>query len=271
MNGAIFSNIDVRDYKGICCSTNTEFPDEFELKMLRVKDQKNINSCVAHVLSSIIEYYNFNQQNITKEMSVGYIYGNRTISTYKEEGMIVRDALEVVRLYGDVYQKDFPYNKEVPTIIELYENDSEKLYNSGYVNRISTYYKLESPSSIKATLMNNIPVLIGIKWYKDIKVVDGILTSKFDKSDYTGGHCMLLYGWNQKGWKVQNSWGYSWGDNGCAIIPYDIKLIECWAITDDIINENDTDIYVKKPFSSKFGKWVAKYLNYILKYFIKIK
>mgnify|MGYP003317644493 CR=1 FL=1 len=52
-------------------------------------------------------------------MSVGYIYGNRRTSDYEGEGMIMRDALEAVRQYGDVAHEEFPYNEEVPKMIKL--------------------------------------------------------------------------------------------------------------------------------------------------------
>ena len=52
--GAIFSGIDVRDYKMVCAAQNYEFPKEFELKTVRIKNQLNVGSCVAHSLSSIL-------------------------------------------------------------------------------------------------------------------------------------------------------------------------------------------------------------------------
>ena len=104
--GAIFSGYDARDYKLVCAARDYDFPREFELKTVRVKNQKDVGSCVAHSLSSILEYYNNKQNGNPAEMSVGYIYGNRNTSDHKEPGMVMRDALEVVRKYGDV-KNDF--------------------------------------------------------------------------------------------------------------------------------------------------------------------
>lgn len=74
MQGAIFSNVDVRDYRAYYVAQVTNFPKSFELKMVRVKDQGQTGSCVAHALSSIIEYYNNKQNHDSSEMSIGYIY-----------------------------------------------------------------------------------------------------------------------------------------------------------------------------------------------------
>lgn len=253
--GAIFSELDVRDYKAVCTSANRIFPKTFELQMVRVKNQGLVGSCVAHALSTVVEYYNYIQNKSKEEMSVGYIYGNRNLSFHKSSGMIVRDALATLKLYGDVEKKDFPDNIEVPFAIDKFNKQADDLYEKGYPNRISSYYRLKTKNDIKAALLSKNPVVMAIKWYGDMKVVDGILTTKYQK--YRGGHCMVIYGWNEKGWKVQNSWGKSWGENGTCIIPYDMKLEEAWMVGDNITD----NMTIKKPFASQTGQSIAKVLN----------
>lgn len=253
--GIIFSSFDIRDYKAT--TSLKTFSDEFELKIPRVKSQGNVSSCGAHVLSCIVEYFNYKQHGITTEMSVGYIYGNRKESTHKSKGMILREALNTLRLYGDVAKVDFPYNTEIPDISNKYNKQANELYEIGYPSRISAYYRVKTIPEFKAALRLGYPIAIGVKWYSDMKVVNGVLTSKY--KGYRGGHCMLLYGWNEKGWKVQNSWGKSWGNKGTCIIPYDMPIHEAWAVVDNIKDE----VKIKKPLSSSTGKQVAKVINTI--------
>lgn len=253
--GAVFSKFDARDYRGVCTSDANLFPKEFELPIIRIKNQGRVGSCVAHALSTVVEYYNYIQSNSQTEMSVGYIYGNRKLSSHVGSGMIVRDALATLQLYGDVPKVNFSDNVEVPEAINKFNEVADDLYDTGYPNRISSYYRLKTDNDIKAVLQSNNPVVVAIKWYSDMKVMDGILTTNY--KNYSGGHCMIIYGWNEKGWKVQNSWGKSWGDKGTCIIPYDMKLRETWAVGDNITN----NIVIKKPFSSDFGKLIAKVLN----------
>ena len=55
--GCLKSPIDVRDYK-IAGSGKEDLPEEYEINILpRIKNQKQVNSCVAHSTSSILEYY----------------------------------------------------------------------------------------------------------------------------------------------------------------------------------------------------------------------
>ena len=261
--GAIFSNIDVRDYKVVCSSRNYEFPSAFELDVIRIKDQGDVGSCVAHALSSIIEYYNVAQRNDPTEMSVGYIYGNRVNSEHKGPGMIMRDAIEVVLNYGDVPKKDFVYNVETPKIIGLYGRRADELYNVGRPNRISEYCRVNTVPAAKLALMSGIPLLMAIEWYEDMDVVDGVLRTNYVR--YAGGHCMYIYGWDERGWKVANSWGYDWGNNGCFVLPYEMGMAECWAIMDDVVES----AYIKKPFSSKPGKFFARIINKLCNKFTK--
>ena len=262
--GAIFSGVDVRDYKMVCATPNIKLPKEFELQIVRIKNQMNTGSCVAHSLSSIIEYYNARQQNDPTEMSVGYIYGNRTNSKHKDPGMIIRDALDIVTKYGDVPRIVFPYNEETPKAIRLYEKKADELYELGRPNRISNYCRVNTVGAAKLALMSGIPLLMAMEWYEDMEVDDnGVLRS--EHIGYAGGHCMYIYGWDTRGWKVANSWGENWGINGCFILPYEMGMAECWAVVDNIVEGT----YIEKPFSTKIGKVFAKFINKISNAFLK--
>ena len=204
--GAIFSNFDIRDYKAkIDKAITKNLGESYELPIVRVKNQGSVGSCCAHALSSVVEYFNYIQHNIKTEMSVGYIYGNRTNTTHKGKGMIVRDALKMLKEYGTVTKESFPYNVEVPDAINKFNNCYNELHDEGVVSRISSYYRVKNESEIKSALKLKYPVVIAIEWYSDMKVINGVLTTKYKGK--RGGHCMLLYGWNKKGWKVLNSWG----------------------------------------------------------------
>ena len=258
MQGAIFSDIDVRDYKGVCCTSSRDFPKEFQLPIIRIKNQGSCGSCVAHAISSVNEYYNHIQHNDDTEMSTGYIYGNRTTSTHTGAGMVVRHALEAVRKYGNVTKQEFPENVEVPKAIDLFEERVETLYGHAYPNRISSYCRLTTETDIKAAILDGCPIVIAMDWYKDMAVVNGILTTKKNGND--GGHCMLLVGWNEKGWIIQNSWGKSWGTKGTVIVPYSMDIREKWAVTDNVFEH----IKIEKPFKSNYLKLFVKFINWIL-------
>jgi len=216
-------------------------------------------NCVGHSIATVIEYFNNLQQNSNEEMSVGYIYGNRTNTTHSGQGMYTRDAIAATCKYGDVAKKLFPYNEEVPDIIEKFNEQSDALFDKGQPNRFTSYYRLYNDNEIKTSLMNNGPVIFAMKWYDDIKVVDGVITTS-QKAD-GGGHCMVIYGWDERGWKIMNSWGVLWGKGGKAILPYNIKIREAWGIIDTLTG---TKTNVVKPYNNKVGNMFAKILNFFI-------
>jgi C1A family cysteine protease len=259
--GALFSPVDVRDYKLACVGSDSDIPDEFELTMPKVKNQKNIGSCVAHSIALTVEYFNAVQNDDQTLMSTNYIYGNRTDTSHKGKGMYTRKAIANTCKYGDVTESDFPGNTEVPTVIDEFEDRKYQLYDKGIPCRFSSYYSVKRENEIKTALMQNGPVIFAMNWYDDIKVVDGVIHTNYQGDK--GGHCMVIYGWTKDGWLIQNSWGKGWGNNGRAILPYNIKIKEAYGIVDNIVN----DINIKKPYNSKLGSFFAKIINWILNLF----
>lgn len=234
--GAIASPPDVRDYRIATAINSAEFPDEFELTPPAIKNQGSVGSCVAHALSEVIEYHNSKQEGTTVKMSTGYIYGNRRNSTYQREGMIVRDALGVINKYGDVPNTLFAYNIEIPNAITTLESSLIDLFPSGYPNRITSYYRCTTANEIKKALTAYGPVAFAMSWYSDIYVdkTTGIMHTAADPNTAEGGHCMMIYGWTKDGWRIQNSWGTSWGIDGRAILPYTVPISEAWGVIDEI-------------------------------------
>lgn len=265
--GSLTSKTDIRDYKlNKKVIKGEELPEEFSLIPPNVKNQSSVGSCVAHAIAETIEYHNREQEHNNSLMSTGFIYGNRRNSINKKSGMYIRDALSNTCKYGDVYKTDFKENIEVPKAITLFEERFDKLKDKAYVHRFSSYFRLTSADEIKYALMKYGPVVFAIDWRDKCRIEKNILT--FDtKSKKTGGHCMIIYGWNKDGWLIQNSWGTWFGNNGRVILSYDVKITEAWGITDEITSEN-SDIK-KSEFNTTFKRFIAKLINWFINLFKK--
>lgn len=263
VTGALFSPIDVRDYRLACVGNESEFPEEFELEMPKVKNQSSISSCVAHSIAITVEYFNMKQHNNDAKMSTNYIYGNRTNMGYSGTGMYTRKAIANTCKYGDVFETDFPGNTEVPEVINEFEDKKFSLYDKGVPYRFSSYYSVKSKNEIKTALMKNGPVIFAIPWYDDITVENGIIKTS-QKGD-AGGHCMVIYGWNKDGWLIQNSWSEKWANKGKAVLPYDVKIREAYGIVDNITDLEDIDI--TKPYDGKVSGIIATIINWIANLF----
>ena len=107
--GCLQSPVDLRDYRvHIAKASKVELPEVFKLTNSTIKDQGDVNSCVAHALSSVLENHEI------KNFSTGWIYGYRPDDYYQGEGMYPREALKTMQKMGSVKQEDFPINIEMP-------------------------------------------------------------------------------------------------------------------------------------------------------------
>lgn len=254
----ITSTFDIRDY-GI--KAETVFPREFELSILPgVKDQGSKPTCVAHAASSVIEYFYQKEHNKKRIFSTEFIYGFRDLFYYIGDGMMIRNALDTLKEYGDPFNSICPGNNDYKKAMENVEANLLDYLLEAEPYRIASYYRCKNSEEIKTALMNHGPVLVSMNTYKNAKVVDDVYT--YDTNNESGRHCVMVYGWNEKGWLIQNSWGKTWAGDGRFILPFDYKFNEMWGMTD-----KKDDELIKKP--SKFKIWIHKLYNYIVNLFIK--
>lgn len=262
--GAMPPKVDLRDYKytPIAGAAEDNIPEIFVLPTCDIKDQGAVNSCVAHVAAEIEEYFNYTEAHLKIPLSPGYIYGCRY--NYKGEGMYLRDALKTLSKQGICYQEEFPYNEEVPTIIDKFNAVSE--WKTDKYHKISSYFSIEKndATAIKRALLAHGPVMVSIKWYDDIRVNnEGIITTS--QTGSYGYHCVMVYGYTPQGWLIQNSWSKNWGNDGQAIYPYDYGFAEVWGVTD--IDTDHPDISEKKlsPMVDLILKLLSALINLLKK------
>lgn len=258
----VVSPIDIRDYR--VAVTAQEFPKTFSLPLVTVKDQGSIGSCVAHACSSVVEYHNKRQENTDTIFSTDFIYGYRPFGYYIGEGMYVRNALKTLQKVGDCPLAVLEGNHTCPEAMEAVKANLDQLKKAAYPHRISTYAKVKTVNEIKQALMSYGYVVVSMHWYKNSKLENGIYTYS-KKSGISGGHCVIIYGWDEKGWLVQNSWGKHWGLDGRFIIPFDFKWKEAWAVTDKIVG----DIEYIDPRNNWFIRVFGKIINWFLNLFRK--
>ena len=267
-NGAIRSPFDIRDYKAKM-KVKSEVPFEYDIFTKEwpvVKNQGDVGSCVAHSLSTVVEFFNEKQEGTKTIMSTDYIYGNRSYSINSGTGLVVRDAVKTLAKMGDVDNETYPGNSEVPACIKKFEERDANIDASAYPNRISSYYRLKIADTIKENIMNVGPVLFTVR-IKDGVYVDDNNVMRFSSNKNSGLHCMVCCGWNRDGWILHNSWG-NWSKDGRVIYPYDYEIVEAWGVSDTIIGE-DKNFEVVEPndFERTFYKIINAVINIVLKIF----
>lgn len=247
---------DVRDYRLAKVSREIQLPTTYRVDNLpKVKNQRSVSSCVAHTTSSILEYHNKN----SADMSTNFIYGIQYEHCgHDGKGMYLRDACKIVKDFGDMIEEDCPGNTEVPkchSIAEEAIKDEDKLERASTF-KIKSYFNCTNNDEIKRAIIEYGPVLASIKWYENFDFKDGVLTGT-KKGDY-GYHAIMIYGWNEKGFLCQNSWGTGWGDKGRFTLSYDIPIAEAKGMVD----AEDSELII--PKRNRFLDVIYKIINFIL-------
>lgn len=252
-NSSVKSPYDVRDYT---IETDTEFPETFSLETVPVKNQWTKPTCTAHALSSVCEYHHKRQHRWYTRFSTEFLYGLRENGYYIGDGMRIRDGLNTLLKYGNVFESDCEGNNDYADAMKHVSKDIDKLKELAHPHRISAYFKITGTDELKTALIKYGPVIVSMNTYNDSKLVNDIYT--YDTSKDHGVHCIFIYGWNERGWLVQNSWGRFYGWDGRFVIPFDFKFNEIWGITDDIADG------VVRPKRNKWIDIIYKIINKIV-------
>ncbi len=267
--GLIPSGLDMRDF--LYMTANDYFPDSFsfDLSKFKVHDQGAYQNCATHALSALIEIV-----LKCKAISFPWYYGNRRHSDYKGEGTEIRGLLKAAQKEGGLFFESYPFEAEVSKVIENFEEKYDRFKDEAIKIRISNYYRCNSINTVKQSLLNGFPVLIGtviFKSFYEISKENLIMPepriTNNSLEPMAGGHMMLIVGYNSQGFKVLNSWGEDFGDNGIFIMPYSIfdwsekhsfpiPLFDAWAI-DGIISDNEDNTIKKQKdgWYKKDNKW----------------
>lgn len=256
--GVILSPFDIRDYKIVAMD---DLPDEFSTRKVPVKNQYFNSSCVAHALSTIIEYHYVKLTNSNKRFSTEFIYGYRELGYYIGDGMRIRDALKTIQKYGDPFQSDCKGNNNYQKAMVTVNENINELKDLAYPHRISAYVRLTSADEMKTAIMTNGPIVVSMNWYNNYELMNNVYM--YDLSSDYSKHCIVIYGWNKDGWLVQNSWGSNFGIDGRFIVPYTFKFNEAWGIIDNI---DDTRFDVVTPSENNFMKKIYKIINTIVNF-----
>ncbi len=235
-----------------------QMPSDYDISefLPEVGSQGKQGSCVAWATGYYLKSYQENYEdfengilNMDNQMSPAYIYNQIKVSDCSA-GSVIQDALDTIKNQGIADWAIMPYNQND---CETQPNDLQKTLAEP--NRIDGYFYLDENLALeqtKAYLLNDQPVVIAVtidRSYFGARDKDGIYVyRKFESGD--GGHAMLVVGYDDdmNAFKVVNSWGKGWGNQGFVWIDYkawqetadvnsDFKILcEAWITNDIIVN-----------------------------------
>lgn len=213
MNGVLLHDKKLLDYCGAFRTGSTVLPSEYVLPdhlIPDVRDQKTVNSCVGFAITNVMQILDQEETGERNQFSPGYVYGKCRAENATYEGMYIDDALDYLTKEGSCFWKDFPYNEEMPKIRQMVKErpDLEEKARPYKIKGYETYAQGDKRIKTKAIKQsiyeNQRPIVVA--------------------ADFPGGsHAVCIIGWNDatQKWKIVNSWGKTYGQNGIGNIDYD--------------------------------------------------
>ncbi len=194
------------DYEMVCGASGTSFPEEYEIPRENtgtLKNQGAVGACVAETIAQIAESF------YEEEMSEGFTYGTFREPSTTGSGLIVSRAMDFWKSIGTLPKKYFDLLGEMPEMRQITNKFPD-------LHEIASRYKLKGYASIGYADQEK----------RDNAIKDALTKYKrglvaVSHEYFGGGHCIVLTGWNDNTnkYKIKNSWGKTYGDNGFAEIP----------------------------------------------------
>lgn len=192
-----------------------------------VGNQGSLGSCTSWAIT----YYLKSYQEILEDggmvdtlniLSPAFTYNQITAGDC--EGTAIADTFEILKTEGAAPLTVFPYNDD-----DCASQPDEEVKALASENRISDYRNLSSENlveTMKTYITNQKPIVIAAVLSSQFGRVDNLGLSAYREHsvnyDETDCHAMLVVGYNDEynAFKVVNSWGTGFGDDGFVWIDY---------------------------------------------------
>ena len=227
------------DYEKVCGAVDGfTYPEVFEIEdRVTVKDQEDKSACAAFAYATVLEHI------FGKRMSDGFIYAMLRGEGDNHPGMYVTKLLELAVKIGAVPLSAFGILLEMPDIREMVKKFPE-LLDAALKHRIEGFASINYANAEKKH--KAIQHALTYNLTADGKRIPLLAVSY----DYFGEcHAIVLRGWDDKAqkYRIQNSWGESWGNGGYKYVPRD-AINEVYVIYPSKLTLPFTDVAEKDWF-----------------------
>ena len=151
--------------------------------------------------------------------SPAYIYNRLHPTGNCQEGTAISDALDLLKHEGVPPLSEFPYSEEHCSL----KPDRQVRRDAGHY-RIKSWRAIEASKldDVKGQLASGNPVVFGLDISDSFNNLSGDMVYDDVASPRIGGHAMVVVGYDERrqAFRLFNSWGTDWGDNGFAWASY---------------------------------------------------
>lgn len=202
-------------------STNRKNISEFPWRY----DQLNIGSCVGHGITEA--FRRVLQVNKMPDFDPSRLFAYYIAREDKsnDTGASIREAFKAINKTGLCSEVTWPY---VP--VRFAENPPESAYTEAEKHQSIKYARVpQTKEAIMDAVSQGYPVVYGKLIYESFmskKVAETGIVPKPRTcwEENHGGHCMVIFDYDENGTVELNSWSENWGQAGVCHVPWDYVL-----------------------------------------------
>lgn len=269
--------LDTRDKIFVCTSTVLPSKVDYRSYTGEIENQYSTGSCVANATVSSLELL-AQRNGVTLDLSRLFLYYTLR-EPYsqlkdKDQGSYLRDGFKMCNKIGIPEEKYWDFLVE-----KVNTKPSDEAYSKASENKVLSYNRIVEKSAntvteVKTAIANGFQTIIAIELDKSFYYLNkNISTQNYagisKQQDVIGSHAMTVIGYDDElqGFILENSWGQTWGDKGCCLIPYEVFLKDChdiWVCTG--FNDFKFDVNYTE---SKYKKYFNLVKNFTFKYWLE--
>lgn len=208
-----------------------------DINSLNIRHQGVGGACTGFALAALIDNLNL-RKDIEKPVSARMLYemakrhDQWTGESYA--GSSARGAMKGWQKNGVCPESDWPYDNHHPGYLTPARQQAALQFPLG------AYYRVNRRrSDLHAAICETGAVFVSTAthwgWQKNYQVKKGWINADY-MTNTKGGHAILIIGYNEDGYIIQNSWGENWGGvelngikyPGCALWAYADAEYNMW-------------------------------------------
>lgn len=209
------------------CINNGKSIDLTENINIDIYNQLALGSCTGNGIAYCYEYDEYKQKgkNLFHPSRLFIYYNEREMegNVNSDAGAEIRDGIKSIHNIGVCSEDDWPYD-----ISKFTEKPPQKCYEFAKDHQTLQYKRVQQTvEQLNECLHNGFPIVFGFLVYESFQTPDVANTGKvpmpLENEQVLGGHCVVIVGIDHDNntFKVRNSWGSEWGDNGYCYFPFE--------------------------------------------------
>lgn len=212
-----------------------------------IVDQGDLGSCTANAGTAAMSFLQHKGKQDTLFSRLFLYAMTRHLEgtpLSEDSGAEIRDVMKALSTYGVPAETDWPYLTSKFSIEPPAQSKTDALQHKALM-----YYRCPSLFTIKASLFQGFPVIIGFavpdNMMSNQAARSGIVLPPEPGESFDGGHCVKAVGYNmhqmcgheQGAVLCKNSWGKGWGISGYFWLPMSFwtggsaaLASDCWSL-----------------------------------------